>query len=52
MGIYAENMDQNQIELVLSKLYIIEELIDDLQEQLMEKEKTIEFMERFQYNAK
>ena len=51
MGIYAEDMDKDQIELILSKLYLIEELIDDLQEQLIEKEKTIELMERFQYNA-
>ena len=34
MGLYAEDLDKEQIELVLSKLYSMEEYIEYLQEYL------------------
>lgn len=51
MGLYARDMEEAQIELVLSKLYDLEDLIDSLQEKLDMKEKIIRTMEIVEYGS-
>lgn len=34
MGLYAEDMDNEQIQAVLTRLYIFEEMMEDLEEKL------------------
>ena len=46
MGLYPEDMDKEQIELVLTRLYWMEELLEDLQEKLAAQAKTMELMEK------
>ena len=46
MGLYADDMEAEQIELVLTRLYWMEELIEDLQGQLTAQTKTIKIMEK------
>ena len=50
MGLYAKDMDEEQIELVLSKLYDMEELIESLQDNLSKMSTTIHLLEKV-YNA-
>lgn len=46
MGLYPEDMDSEQILLVLTRLYYMEELIEALQEQTTAQEITIRAMEK------
>ena len=49
MGLYAEDMEAKQIELVLTRLYWMEELLEDLQERLAMQANTIKLMEKIDY---
>ena len=46
MGLYADDMEAEQIELVLTRLYWMEELLEDLQEKLAAQAKTMKLMEK------
>ena len=45
MGLYPRDMDEEQIELVLTRLYWFEDVFEDLQQVLHFQEKTIKLME-------
>ena len=46
MGLYPKDMDEEQIELVLTRLYWFEDVFADLQQVLHIQEKTMELMEK------
>ena len=46
MGLYPEDMDKEQIELVLTRLYWFEDVFEDLQQVLHFQEKTMKLMEK------
>lgn len=46
MGLYPKDMDEEQIELVLTRLYWFEDVFEDLQQVLQVQGKTIELMEK------
>lgn len=52
MGLYAKDLDEEQIELVLSKLYNMEEYIEYLQEYLSHLQTNIKLLEKFYNNEK
>lgn len=52
MGLYAKDMDEEQIGLVLSKLYSMEEYIEYLQEYLSHFQTNIKLLEKFYNNEK
>lgn len=46
MGLYPRDMDEEQIELVLTRLYWFEDVFEDLQQVLHVQEKTMKLMEQ------